>query len=142
MMILFQEYEASIGSSEEPVKLRALYERMPSRNLSIDVLECIPHDWLLWNSAQLYGLTGATRSESLKRCDGWVHPHPWRQDKLQDETEENSTSPKATEICVTARLRGFSSPMGTLLESRQRQRNCRESGSTCLWRKPDQTHRW
>ena len=43
MMILFQEYEASIGSPEESIKLRALYERMPSRNLSTDVLERIPH---------------------------------------------------------------------------------------------------
>jgi len=43
MMILFQEYESSIEFSEESLKLRAIYERMPSRNLSTHVLECIPH---------------------------------------------------------------------------------------------------
>jgi mannose-1-phosphate guanylyltransferase len=42
MMALFQEYEATIGSSEESTKLRAIYDRMPSHNFSTDVLQCIP----------------------------------------------------------------------------------------------------
>jgi len=43
MMRLFETFQPAIGSSRECQVLRGLYERMPARNFSMDILEQLPN---------------------------------------------------------------------------------------------------
>jgi len=67
VMRLFEEYEKSIGSSQEKAQLKAIYEQMPSHNLSADILQYIPKQlavveltsvlWSDWGKSERIGET-------------------------------------------------------------------------------------